>query len=387
MFDRNRKREKMMGLKIPLSLLQAWRLPANPRASKAIRTVLSDEEKVRLSQCVWVQEDGEIWTNVSGRMIHLKKQKKGRYWYVRISLVQDKRRAFSVSRLIMMSWHSKLLMERCSEAVAAGDLEHVHPDDWEAGHINDDPDDNRAVNIEPQTQNENMTQSYARPDRRSNGPARSRPVVIAEVQAQASAQARAFPVGHTFPSGSDAARQTGIHDASIRNSMTKGYFAGGVRFVNGVLESDTDPPGRAWYPSNESGKWCTSFGGHGIRVSNDGWVWNKMGSLKSPGFVMTGTIYLQIKAGYKTWFVHTLLLRVANGKFDENGEWLAQEVPKDDKGNDMVCLHGGPGRAPNAERRVNGVERNHFVDLRWGTKQDNAADAAHERARKRARVA
>ena len=376
-----------MGLKIPLSLLQAWRLPANPRASKAIRTVLSDEEKVRLSQCVWVQEDGEIWTNVSGRMIHLKKQKKGRYWYVRISLVQDKRRAFSVSRLIMMSWHSKLLMERCSEAVAAGDLEHVHPDDWEAGHINDDPDDNRAVNIEPQTGIENKRQSFARPDRRSNAPARSRPVVIAEVQAQASAQARAFPVGHTFPSGSDAARQTGIHDASIRNSMTKGYFAGGVRFVNGVLESDTDPPGRAWYPSNESGKWCTSFGGHGIRVSNDGWVWNKMGSLKSPGFVMTGTIYLQIKAGYKTWFVHTLLLRVANGKFDENGEWLAQEVPKDDKGNDMVCLHGGPGRAPNAERRVNGVERNHFVDLRWGTKQDNAADAAHERARKRARVA
>ena len=376
-----------MGLKIPLSLLQAWRLPANPRASKAIRTVLSDEEKVRLSQCVWVQEDGEIWTNVSGRMIHLKKQKKGRYWYVRISLVQDKRRAFSVSRLIMMSWHSKLLMERCSEAVAAGDLEHVHPDDWEAGHINDDPDDNRAVNIEPQTGIENKRQSFARPDRRSNAPARSRPVVIAEVQAQASAQARAFPVGHTFPSGSDAARQTGIHDASIRNSMTKGYFAGGVRFVNGVLESDTDPPGRAWYPSNESGKWCTSFGGHGIRVSNDGWVWNKMGSLKSPGFVMTGTIYLQIKAGYKTWFVHTLLLRVANGKFDENGEWLAQEVPKDDKGNDMVCLHGGPGRAPDAERRVNGVERNHFVDLRWGTKQDNAADAAHERARKRARVA
>ena len=375
-----------MGLKIPLSLLQAWRLPDNPRASKAIRMVLSDEEKVRLSQCVWVQEDGEVWSNVSGKMVHLTKQKKGRYWYVEYT-VQGKKRAFSVGRLIMMAWHSKLLMERCSEAVAAGDLEHAHPDDWEAGHINDDPDDNRAVNIEPQTQNENMTQSYARPDRRSNGPALSRPVVVAEVQARASTQARAFPVGHTFPSGRDAARQTGIHLGSIWDSTTKGHFAKGVRFVSGVLESDTDPPGRVWYPSNESGKWCTTLGGHGIRVSSDGWVWKKTGSLKSPGFATTGTIYRRTEVGYKTCFVHALILRVANGKFDEHGEWLAQEVPKDDKGNDMVCLHGGPGRAPNAERRVNGVERNHFVDLRWGTKQDNAADAAHERARKRARVA
>jgi hypothetical protein len=116
-----------------------------------------------------------------------------------------------------------------------------------------------------------------------------------------------------------------------------------------------------------------------------GWIWTKTGSIKSRGYIPPGTIYPLISVGGKLYRAHVLVLRCGNGAFDEHGEWVAQEVPKDEDGNNLMCLHGGPGRASDAERRADGYERNHLADLRWGTRQENAADAAHERAN-RARV-
>ncbi len=372
-----------MGLKIPLWLLQSFRPADKPRKSKASRGSLSDEEKVRLSERVWVQEDGEIYTNASGEMARLGRVKKGQYSCVDITLISGKRqRRFSVGRLVLFAWHGERLMQRCREAAAAGEDEYLYPDDYQAGHIDDHPDNNYASNIEPVTVGENIRQSFARPDRRSNAPARSRPVVIADVRSSASAQARAFPIGHVFPSSEEAARQTGIK--RIIQSIKKGCFAEGVRFEAGVLESDSDPPSRVWFPSVESGKWCRTLGGSGIRASNDGWVWTKRGSLKSRGHTIPGFIYHSIQIGGTSHQVHAVIMRVCNGVFDERGEWVAQAVPKDADGKNFLCLHGGPGRASDSERRVGGYERNHLCDLRWGTRKDNAADIIHERARKRA---
>ncbi len=374
-----------MGLKIPLSLLQAFRPVANPRNSKSSRMILGEGEKVLLSRCVWVQEDGEVYSNSSGLMVRLPQRKMGVYSSVRLSLAPGKRHSFLVARLVLFAWHSERLITRCREAAAAGDTEYLYPDDYEAGHIDDDPDNNFAHNIEPVTQIENLRQSHARPERRTSGLAQSRPVVVAEVLASASAQARAFPVGHVFSSSQEAARQTGISSANICTGAKKGRFRNGVRFESGVLESDRDPPGRLWFPSLESGKWCHTFGGLGIRTSSDGWIWTKTGSIKSRGWMPPGTIYHLTRVGGKNYRVHVLVLRCGNGAFDEHGEWVAQEVPKDEDGKNLMCLHGGPGRASDAERRADGYERNHLADLRWGTSQENAADAAHERA-SRARV-
>ncbi len=83
-------------------------------------------------------------------------------------------------------------------------------------------------------------------------------------------------------------------------------------------------------------------------------------------------------------------MRCCNGGFDKRGEeWVPQPVPTDAAGRDMLCLHGGPGGASDAVRRVGGYERNHLEDLRWGTAEENAADKKHERnrANKRARIA
>ncbi len=371
-----------MGLKIPLDLLRNFRPAENPRQSNAVRMKLSEKEIVDLATHVWVQEDGEVYSDMSGKMFRLAQQKAGEYKVVRIRL-RDKERQFRVGRLVMFAWHHERLMERCAEAAAAGDTEYNYPDDFEAGHKDDDPDNNVASNIEPQTRDEQQVQSHARLERRTSAAAQSRPVVVAEFRASASAQARTFPVGHEFPSAMEAARQTGIYQGSISRSAKKRTFADGVRFVAGVRDGDQDPAGRVWRPSIDSKKWCMALGGPGFRVSNDGWIWFKQGNIKIRGYVVTGTIYRKIEIGGKRYQAHTVLLRCFNGAFDEDGEWVAQEVPKDANGKAMMCLHGG---APDDERRADGTERNHVSDLRWGTAAENAADLALSRAAKRART-
>lgn len=378
----------MMGLRIPIHLLRAWRSVLNKRKSNSPRMgPLDHAAMVDLSTRVWIQEDGDVWSDLSGKMARIKPQQSGKYKIVLITLA-GKQRSFRVGRLVMFAWHHKRLTQRCAEAAAAGDTEHLHPDDYECGHLNDDPSDNRAVNIEPQTSSEQMRQSFARPDRRSNAGALSNPVVVAEIRADASDRARAFPVGHQFESAMEAERQTGINNGGISRSTEKNWFAGGIRFEAGVRDGDhSGPSWRVWYPSIETGKWCMTLGGRGIRVSNDGWIWFKDGDRPTRGWVRTGTIYRTIRTGGKTRPVHSAILRVASGAFDEDGEWIAQAVPKDANGKDLMCLHGGPGRASDDERRADGTERNHLVDLRWGTATENAADLAHSRATKRARSA
>ena len=366
-------------LMIPLDLLRKFRPAETPRKSNALRMKLSDGEMVALATHVWVQEDGEVYSNISGRMVCLAQQKVGVYKYVQISLDGDKRK-FPVARLVMFAHHHERLVGRCAEAAAAGDTEHLHPDDFEAGHRDDDPDNNAASNIEPQTRDEQQAQSHARPERRSSAAARSRPVVVAAIRASASAEARAFPVGHEFRSIAEAGRQTGIPHGNISQSAIKGYFAGGVRFESG--KRDQDPPGRVWYPSEESDKWCMTLGGLGFRVSNDGFIWIKYRK-ETRGTVDEGTIYRWIKIGGKKYPAHTVILRCFNGAPDENEEWVLQDVPKDANGKNLMCLHGG---APDDERRADGTERNHIADLRWGTAAENAADRELSRAAKRARV-
>ncbi len=374
---------------IPLALLQAFRTVDNhPRESKAVRMVLDDEEKVLLSKRIWVQEDGEVYSDMSGSMVRLRQTKCGEYSCVQIWL-KGKRRSFMVNRLVLFAWHYERLMARCREAADAHDAEHLHPDDYEANHKNNDPNDNSAINIEPVTRDENQVQSYARPERLSSAPARSRPVVVAEVCETASDQARALEIGHKFLSMNDAARQTGINVGSIKRSVEQGTFAAGVRFEAGVLQGDQDPPDRVWYPSTKSEKWCLAFGGGGFRTSNDGLIWFKKGNLKSRGSMEPGSMYPRIRVGYQRFQAHILILRCGNGGFDKRGEWVPETVPTDAAGQDLLCLHGGPGRAHDDVRREDGYERNYLADLRWGTHMDNAADLQYERehANKRPRIA
>jgi hypothetical protein len=373
---------------IPLALLQAFRTVDDPRESKAVRMVLDDEEKVVLSKRIWVQEDGEVYSDMSGSMVRLAQYKCGEYSYVGIYL-KGKQRSFKVNRLVLFAWHYEQLMKRCRAAADAHDAEHLHPDDYEANHKNNDTNDNSAINIEPVTGRENKEQSYARSERLSSAPARSRPVVVAEVNETASDQARAFKIGDEFLSISDAARQTDINVGNIKRSVEKGTFAAGVRFEAGVLQGDQDPPDRVWYPSTESEKWCLAFGGSGIRTSNDGLIWSKKGSLKSRGSLEPGSMYHRIGVGRQRFQAHILILRCGHGGFDKRGEWVPETVPTDAAGRDLLCLHGGPGRAPDAVRREDGYERNYLADLRWGTRMDNAADLQYERERanKRPRIA
>ncbi len=374
---------------IPLALLQAFRDTVdNPRESKAVRMILDDEEKVLLSKRIWVQEDGEVYSDLSGSMVRLSQGKCGEYSCVNICL-KGKQRSFMVNRLVLFAWHDEQLRKRCREAADAHDAEHLHPDDYEANHKNNDTNNNSAINIEPVTRDENQEQSYARSERLSSASALSRPVVVAEVHETASDQARAFQSGHEFLSIADAARQTGIHVGNIQRSVEKGTFVAGVRFKAGVLPGDQDPPDRVWYPSTESGKWCLAFGGSGFRTSNDGLIWFKKGNLKSRGSRGPGSMYHRVGVGHQRFQAHILILRCGNGGFDERDEWVPETVPTDAAGRDLLCLHGGPGRAPDDVRREDGYERNYLADLRWGTRMDNAADLQHERehAKKRPRIA
>ena len=108
-----------------------------------------------------------------------------------------------------------------------------------------------------------------------------------------------------------------------------------------------------------------------FRVSNDGRVWFR-GRTRPGGSRVDFT---------KLVFVHDLVML-----FSSTGGSLAGDRPLlrplDENGKEMVVVHGGPGLAPDGERRdADGYERNRVEDLRWATQEEFAEYLAGETAR------
>lgn len=366
---------------VRLELLRAFRGPGDPpRKSRALRMRLTDAEKQRLAERVWVRSDGAVFSSPrnGGALTELAQQtNRASYKYVPLWL-SSRQCVFMVHRLVLWAFHADALLARAAAARAAGDLDHAAPDDFEAGHRDDDRANNRAENIVPLTTAENLRQSHARAGRRSNAHARSRPVVVADVGARAP-PGFPFAAGHGFASFNEAARRlseaTGcaFTAASICCSANRGGRYRGVLFEHGLRADDEDEEGEEWRPPPESGAWCGTLG-QAIRVSSRGRVWRRRGNLKVRGHE-PNRLYRTVTIARRCLYAHTVVWRVWNGGWDGAGEWGAAAIPEG-----LLVLHGGPGRAPNAVRRADGYERNWVEDLRLGTRAENAADVKHEQA-------
>lgn len=366
---------------VRLELLRAFRGDGDPpRRSRALRMRLTDAEKQRLANCVWVRSDGAVFSGLRGAAAVELAQQTNRASYKYVSLWLSSRQCvFMVHRLVLWAFHADALLARAEAARAAGDLDHAAPDDFEAGHRDDDRANNRAENIVPLTSAENLRQSHARADRRSNAHARSRPVVVADLGPRA--PPLPFAAGHEFPSFNEAARQlsdaTGravvFTAASICCSANRGGRYRDVLFKRGTRADDEDEAGEVWRPAPESGAWCRTLG-QAIRVSNRGRVWRLRGNIKLRGHE-PNRLYRTVTIDKRCLYAHTVVWRVWNGAWVRPGEWVAAGIPEG-----LLVLHGGPGRAPNAMRRVGGYERNWVEDLRLGTRAENAADFRHELA-------
>lgn len=278
-------------------------------------------------------------------------------------------------RLALWAWHEARLMERVFEKRAQGDTKYSVVDNWCAVRLDPRGQDD-AKNLAPMTLEESTlhsrTQSRRRTMWRSNAPARSRPVVIAEITAKAKIDRALFPVGHVFPSAMQAARELDFHQGAISRSCKTGCFHQGVKFELGARDDDADLPGELWTDTVILN--CVE-----VRVSSHGRVW--FGGIKRRGCHYKDTYYRQVGIGGSIFLVHHVIWRCWNAtERDAAGRLVAAEIPEG-----MLVLHGGPDRAPDNVRRADGTERNWPEDLRLGTYADNQADVKHERALKRRR--
>jgi hypothetical protein len=367
---------------VRLELLRAFRAERDPpRKIRTVRLCLSDADKQRLAERVWVRSDGAIFSRMrGGAPVELAQQTKHNgYKCIQLSLGSRRQFKFMVHRLVLWAFHGDALLARAAAARAAGDLDHAAPDDFEAGHLDDDRTNNDARNIAPLTRIENVRQSHARADRRSHARAQSRPVVLVDAGPRAPPDLP-FAAGHEFESYNEAARRlnealregnftpAGIWSSVNRNTRHRGFL-----FANGRRADDEDEEDEAWRPAPESGSWCETLG-QAIRVSNRGRVWRRRGNIKSRGHE-PGGLYRTLNINGRVMLAHTVVWRLWNGAWNARGEWVAADIAEG-----LWVLHGGAGRAPNAVRRADGYERNWPVDLRLGTQAENAADMKHERS-------
>jgi hypothetical protein len=272
-----------------------------------------------------------------------------------------------VHRLVLWAFHGEQLMERVRvmRNQAANSLEAARysiADNWDAGHRDNNPKNNRADNIVPQTRAENNRQSLANPNRASSAPALSRPVHIISVPDGYDE----FPVGHVFASESEAARQTGFNRGGISQSVRTRGLCHGVGFEYSGRADDANEPGETW-----SGD--VLFEGVTLRVSSHGRIQHR--GIRTHGTDRPGTAYRCIMIDRKLYFAHVVIWRCWHAVRDPaSGSLVAAAIPRG-----QFVLHGGPGLASRDERRVGGYERNWPVDLRVGTAKDNASDRKRER--------
>ena len=367
--------------------------------------LFTDAERAFIAEFVWVCPNGDIWSTRMDRAPrrHTLARSSG---YLRVTIQLGPNKADSkrllAHRLVLWAWHGEELMRRVREmrdrarelqgradaGVVLTEEENKElleaekysvVDNWQAGHLDNDPTNNRADNIAPQTARENMRQSHARPDRRPSGPAQSRPVVIANVSVDYKLP---FRVGHRFDSGQEAARQmteaaaglrlTGLtfHQGGINRSARGGSPHHGVVFIFGERPDDADEPGEIWSDP-------AFLDGVSVRVSSTGRI--EHGGIRTRGCAMPGTRHRVIRIGGRLQYSHRVIWRISNAtRNPETGRLEAAEIP-----DGQLVLHGGPGRASDAERRdADGYERNWPVDLRLGTHADNRDDVVYERGRR-----
>ena len=364
---------------------------------------LTDVQRAFIAEYVWICSNGDIWSTRMDRAPRLHAlSRKGVYLRVTLQLGSNKtdRKHLLAHRLVLWAWHGEELMrrvrgmrDRARELQGRADAELTEEenkelleaekysvvDNWQAGHLDNDPTNNRADNIAPQTARENMRQSHARPDRRPSGPAQSRPVVIANVSVD---YMLPFRVGHAFDSGAEAARQMteaaaalGLTDltfnpGNISNSARGGSPHHGVVFGLGARLDDADEPGEIWSDP-------AFLDGVPVRMSSTGRI--ERDGIRTRGYAVPGTRHRVIGIGDRMHLSHRVIWRISNARWNPVTRRLeAAEIP-----DGQLVLHGGPGRASDAERRdEHGYERNWPVDLRLGTQADNMNDREYERRRR-----
>lgn len=365
---------------IELSLLMQWFRPDGmPRTDKRGRLHLTFIQKIELSRFYTVRRsDGAVFRQRDGNEPRQLTPAIGTRGYKRISCTLDgEQKLIKQHQLVLLAYFGEELKKRALEARASGDLDYAFVDDWYPDHLDHDRANCAVANLSPIRHRENTQRSYdENPGRKTGAKEHGRPVIVAchlvdKVDPELALQ---FPVGHEFESEAEAARQTGLDQGNISQSVRTGWQCSGWYFKYGTLESDKDYPGETWRPEGDD--WCESLGGPGVRVSSHGRTWFKQGGIKRPGLAEPNDKYRKLKVGPET-LAHRVVKRVWDGKRDKVGRWIACDVPPDKP----FVLHGGEGRALWHERRdADGCERNWQVDLRWGTLQDNAQDLKHEKA-------
>ena len=363
--------------RIQIDVLRAFRPLDKPRKSKLNRLKLTEPQKAELARDINLGEKRrEVFrTTKNGRVLQLTPHVVKGYSIVRIML-DGEYKCIGEHHLRLLAWHGELLMKLAREGMAKGDTEFCYPDDWFPDHIDRNPLNNDASNLRPVTHKQNVAHSYDNPGRKTSAAKLSRGVVIVGHKDGKVTEALAlkFPVGTEFASSSDASKKTGLDAGSISHEATKNmaiefsrYAVGGLIFELMARENDVDPPGRTWTPL-----FCKSLGGCGVRVSNDGWLWFKKGSIKNQGYKEPGSQYHRLEIGGVHQYSHQVIWRVWNGSLVD-GKWIAAKIP-----DGLVICHGGPGRALAAERIIGGYERNWPADLRADTLKANSADKKHE---------
>lgn len=350
-------------------------VPADARAISAtlLREIeqFDDTERAAIHAQIRVARDFTVWRVRPGRkLIRYTVSSSGQ---IGIRLTRgSKKTAVYHQRFALWAWHEARLMERVAEKRAQGDKKYSVVDNWCAVRLDPrGPDD--ASKLSPMTLEELRVHSNTQSEHLSSAPARSRPVVIAEISAKATIDRARFPVGYVFPSSHQAARELELHQGGISNSCIKGFFCGGVIFEFGEREDDADLPGELWTD-------IVVLNGVEVRVSSRGRMW--FGGIKRVGCRFKDTYYRTVKIGGRRIRVHHVIWRCWNAtERDEAGRLVAADIPEG-----MMVLHGGPGRAPDHVRRKDGTERNWPEDLRLGTQADNMADVKHERVLKRQRT-
>ena len=171
--------------------------------------------------------------------------------------------------------------------IKAFEVEKPTPAHTQVNHKDRVPSNNRLDNLEWSTPPQNIQHSHdTNPNRKSNGPKRSKPV----------RGKREGGEWVEYASATHAARQLGLGDRNISRSCKKGGKVGAYRFEYGEPNEPPLLPGEEW---RECGT---------AEVSNLGRFKDSRGVVKIPTPRADG--YSQVKIGGNTKLIHVLIAQV-----------------------------------------------------------------------------